>query len=150
MLVIVGDGDLRGQFEMQARELGIADRVHFVGKVAHSKLGPIYSASDILVLPSFPPESFGVVLLEAMACGRPVVAHDIPGVRSVVSDGEDGFLAHPGQTGDLQAKLQILLNDHSRRREMGLRGRAKVEECYAWSGIIPRLEKLYELACGDC
>lgn len=89
-------------------------------------------------------EAFGVVLLEAMACGKPVIASNLPGVRSVVSAGEDGLLVRPGDIDDLAEKTQMLLDDPQRRREMGERGRDKVEEKYAWPKIIPRLVQVYE------
>jgi len=79
-----------------------------------------------------------------MACGKPVIASNLPGVRSVVSDGEDGLLVRPGDVEDLAEKIQMLLDDPQRRREMGERGRDKVEEKYAWPKIIPRLVRVYE------
>jgi glycosyltransferase involved in cell wall biosynthesis len=149
VLLIVGDGDLREHFGALADELRIAHRVCFVGAVPHRLLGPYYASASFLVLPSFPPESFGVVLIEAMACGKPVVASDLPGVRSVVSDGQDGLLVRPGDAGDLAAKMQQLLCDPGRRQEMGRQGRVKVETKYAWSQIIPRLEQVYQTALAE-
>ncbi len=146
VLMVVGDGDLKGEFVALADRLGLSDRVRFVGTVPHERVPAFYAAADVVVLPSFPPESFGMVLIEAMACGKPVVAHAIPGVRSVVRDGEDGLLARPGDVADLAAKIQALLDDPDRRREMGGRGRTKVEERYAWPRIIPRLVQVYEEA----
>ena len=87
-----------------------------------------------------------MVVIEGMACGRAVVAHDIPGVRSVISDGEDGLLVRPGDPRDLAAAMGGLLRDPQRRRVMGERGRAKVEERYDWSRIIQRLEDVYQAA----
>lgn len=149
MLLIVGDGDLKVRYEQLARELEVAARVRFVGAKSHEELPSYYAAADLVVLPSFPPESFGVVLIEAMACGKPIVASNIPGVRSVVCDGENGLLVRPGDSDDLTNKLQQLLADASRGREMGARGRARVEERYAWSVIIPRLGKIYEEVVGQ-
>lgn len=143
-LMLVGDGDLRPSLEVLAEKLGVAPRVRFVGAVPHRDLPPFYAASDLVVLPSFPPESFGMVLIEAMACGRPVLAHDISGVRTVVCNGEDGLLARPGDTDDLLEKMRALLDDPRRRRMMGMRGRAKVQERYAWARIIPRLLEVYQ------
>jgi len=91
-------------------------------------------------------EAFGVVLLEAMACGKPVIASNLPGVRTVVSDGEDGMLVRPRDVDDLAEKMQMLLDDPQQRREMGERGRAKVEARYAWPRIIPRLVQAYQEA----
>ena len=143
VLVLVGEGELKKQYMALADELNIGSRTCFVGAKTPDELGLYYAAADVVILPSSS-ESFGLVLIEAMACGRPVVAHDIPGVRTVVSDGQDGLLTRPGDIDDLVAKMQTLLDDPQRRREMGERGRAKVEAKYTWSEITPLLVKMYE------
>lgn len=142
-LMIVGDGDRKTHFIQVAEECGVAQLVAFVGNIPNEQLYAYYSAADLVVLPSFPPESFGIVLLEAMACGRPVIAHDIPGVRTVIADGQDGLLAIPGDMDDLAAKMLQLLKDPVLSAAMGERGRAKVQERYAWERIAERLETLY-------
>jgi glycosyltransferase involved in cell wall biosynthesis len=144
MLMLVGDGDLKEQFMQQAAGLGIAERTRFVGKVSNSDLPDYYAAADLAVLPSSPPESFGMVLIEAMACGKPVIASNLPGVRAVVSNNVDGLLLQPGNIPELTDKIDQLLRDPERRREMGMRGRQKVEAKYAWSVIIPNLTQVYE------
>jgi glycosyltransferase involved in cell wall biosynthesis len=93
-------------------------------------------------------EAFGVVLLEAMACAKPVIASDLPGVRSVVSDGVDGMLVRPGDASDLAAKVQMLLDNPQQQHEMGERGRNKVDSTYDWPKIIPRLVQVYEQVLG--
>jgi glycosyltransferase involved in cell wall biosynthesis len=143
VLVLVGDGDLRRRHEQQARELGLGGRVSFAGSRGHDELPGLYAAADLVVLPSFPPESFGVVLIEAMACGKPVVANGIPGVRSVVKDGENGLLARAGDVLDLSAKLQMLLDDPPRRQRMGELGRKRAEETYAWPQVVFQLALVY-------
>ena len=145
VLVIVGDGELRADFSRLTVRLGVADRVCFACAVPHTQLPPYYAAADVLVLPSYPPESFGLVLLEAMACGKPVIASNLPGVRKVVSDGQDGLLVRPADADDLVEKIGMLLDDPQRRREMGERGRAKVEAKYAWPKVIDKLEAVYDL-----
>lgn len=148
-LLVVGDGDLRTAYEDQSRQLGLEARVTFCGRVPDVDLPAHYAACDLLVLPSTTMgEAFGVVLLEAMACARPVVASDLPGVRTVVSDGQDGLLVEPGDVEDLAANLHVLLDNPSRRAEMGTRGRAKAEAKYGWDRIIPRLVKVYEQVLG--
>ncbi len=143
-LLIVGGGDREGTFAALAAGLGISERVVFAGAVPHAQLPLYYAAADVVALPSTPPESFGMVLVEAMACGKPVIASNLPGVRSVVSDGEDGLLVRPGDPSDLVEKTRALLDAPRRRQEMGERGRVKVEERYAWPKIIPRLARVYE------
>ena len=143
LLLIVGDGDLRQQFKQLAALSGVADRVIFTGTVPNEELPPYYAAADIFVLPSFPPESFGIVLIEAMACGMPVIAHDIPGVRSVVTDGEDGFLVQPGSSDALTDKIYLLLDNPFLRNEMGKQGQEEVEAKYGWPKIVLKLSALY-------
>jgi glycosyltransferase involved in cell wall biosynthesis len=149
-VLLVGDGNLRPGYQQQAAQLGLGNRAIFCGRVSDAELPAHYACSDLLVLPSTTMgEAFGVVLLEAMACAKPVIASNLPGVRSVVSAGQDGLLVQPGDVPDLAAKMQALLDDAQRRHEMGQRGCAKVEERYAWPKIIPRLVQVYEEVLGS-
>jgi len=143
-LMIVGDGDMRTTYEQISRDLGIEAQTRFLGKVVNEGLPAVYNAADVVVLPSQLQESFGMVLIEAMACAKPVIASDIPGVRSVVTDRVDGLLVRPGDCADLAEKLASLLENEAQRQAMGAKGRAKVEAKYSWSGIITKLEQLYE------
>jgi glycosyltransferase involved in cell wall biosynthesis len=150
-LLIIGRGDLRPQYQAQAATLGIKDRVCFDDAVTDAELPAHYRLADVLVLPSTTRgEAFGVVLLEAMAGAAPVVASDLPGVRSVVTRTGGGLLTPPGDAKALAAALRLLLSDERLRRDMGQRGRAGVEHLYAWPKIIDELEALYRRAlAGD-
>lgn len=149
-LLVVGEGNLRPAYQQQAAALGLQDQVTFCGRVPDEELPGHYALCDCLVLPSTTMgEAFGVVLLEAMASGKPVVASNLPGVRSAVSDGVDGLLASPCDPSDLAEKLEALLGDPAWRREMGCRGRAKVETRYAWPAILPRLVRVYEAVLAE-
>ena len=101
-----------------------------------------------MVLPSLAVESFGIVLIEAMACRKPVIAANLPGVRSVVTDSQDGFLVPPGDTAAMASRIRHLIDDPRLRDKMGASGRAKVEDRYAWAKIIPRLVRVYEEVLG--
>ena len=144
LLMIVGDGDLRQQFEQLAALSGVADRVIFTGVVPNEELPPYYTAADIFVLPSFPPESFGIVLIEAMACGLPVIAHDIPGVRSVVDDKGNGLLIQPGNKAALVKSIEYLLADPEIRKDIGINAREKAEAKYTWSNATSKLVDIYD------
>ena len=145
-LVIAGDGDWKTKYQELAKTFGMDQRTHFLGWVAHHDLPAVYAASDVVVLPSQLQESFGMVLIEAMACGKPVIASDLPGVRTVVRNGETGWLCQPGNSDDLVDKIRCALGDSERQHTMGARGRAHVEAHYAWPKVIDRLEAVYASA----
>jgi glycosyltransferase involved in cell wall biosynthesis len=117
-LVLVGDGDMRPEYERESQRLGLDRQVVFAGRVPEDALVALYRAADVLVLPSTSgDEAFGVVLIEAMACGSPVIASRLPGVRSVV-DEETGVLVPPGDVNALAAELKALVADPDRRSRM--------------------------------
>ena len=143
-LLVVGDGDLREKYWEDARALGLSGRVIFCGRVSDEALPAHYALADVQVLPSTTMgEAFGVVLLEAMATGKPVIASRLPGVRTVVSEGEDGYLCTPGDVDDLVRCLRLILDDPAKSARMGAAGRAKVEAVYdvRFGGV--RLERAY-------
>ncbi len=143
-LLIIGEGDLKPYYIKLAKDLGILNKVIFAGKVSNHDLPSYYNLSDIFVLPSVDKsEAFGIVLLEAMACARPAIASDLPGVRTVVDDKKTGLLVKPGNTNDLTEKLKYLLENNEERQKFGLAARKKVEEVYNWEKIIEQLEKIY-------
>lgn len=144
VLTIVGSGDLKDQYAAQAEQLGIASRICFAGKVSDQELAKHYQEASVLVLPSINQgEAFGLVLLEAMSSGRPVVASNLPGVRGVFADQAEGLLAEPGNADDLAAKLARILSDDALAEAMGKAARQKAEDVYGWPGIAALLEKAY-------
>lgn len=148
-LLVVGRGDLRPQYQAQAAALGIMERVCFDDGVADAELPAHHRLADVLVLPSTTRgEAFGVVLLEAMAGGVPVVASDLPGVRSVVTSTDGGLLAPAGDADATAAALRLLLTDERLRQDMGRRGQAAVGRLYAWPRVIDELEAIYRRALG--
>jgi len=147
-LLIVGDGDLLQDYRRQAVQLGLAERVAFAGAIAHDELPAYFRSAELTVLPSSPPESFGLVLVESLACDTPVVASDIPGVRTVVDHGSDGFLVRPHDPQALAGAIARVVSDEGARREMGRRGRAKVEARYDWRSIGAQLEAIYRQILG--
>lgn len=148
--VIVGDGDLRLSFEARARELGIADRVIFAGAVSEDELADHYRLGDVFAFPSVDrSEAFGIAALEALSCGVPAVASDLPGVRTVVRDGDTGLLAPPGSASALAHRLREMLGDETARRAMGEAGRRMALMEYSeerraerWKGILAELRLL--------
>jgi glycosyltransferase involved in cell wall biosynthesis len=143
-LILAGDGDKMEDYRVQAVDRNLENQVHFLGRVTHRELPGVYAAADMVVLPSHLQESFGMILIEGMACGKPVIASNLPGVRTVVDDGLDGLLVRAGDGPDLARKLDMMLQiSPESRQEMGLAGRRKVEARYSWENIAISLEKIY-------
>jgi len=140
---IVGDGDLKPQYEKQTKELNINDKVEFLGKVPDEELPKVYQQADLFVLPSINKnEAFGLVLLEAMACGVPIIASDLPGVRTVFENGKQGLLAKPADSEDLKNKIEKILADEEKRKEMGKEARILALEKYSWQEVSKKLNKI--------
>lgn len=149
-LLVVGQGDMQAEYRRRAAALGLASQVHFPGFVPDDELPAYYRLADATVLPSTTAgEAFGLVLLESLACGTSVVASALPGVRTVVADGEDGLLVLPGSHEALAAQLGRLLSlSPARRQAMGAAGRSRVEQKYAWTRIGDQLDELYHQVAG--
>lgn len=143
-LVLVGPDELPGAWRARIEGLGVADRVRVAGRVGPDELPSYYAACDIFALPSVSRlEAFGLVLVEALASGRPVVASDLPGVREVFTPGETGLLTEPFNARDLAEKMGRLFSDETLRRKMGERARRLAQERYSWAVIGGRIEALY-------
>jgi len=142
-LIVVGDGAARPALEAAARSPSVD--AEFVGAVADADLPAYFQWADIVCSPSTGGESFGMVLLEALACGTPIVATRIDGYRAVVGDAGCGRLVPPGDAEALSAALSELLDNDEERRRCGARGLI-VARAYDWSVIARRLESIYEAA----
>jgi glycosyltransferase involved in cell wall biosynthesis len=146
-VVVAGGGELLADFKARASERGVGDRVHFLGAVPHPELPDVLRAANLFLLTTEPPESFGIVLIEAMATGLPVVATDYPGVRAVVVEGENGLLAPRGDTAAVAARLrEVVAAGRNGRAEMGAAGRARAEAEWNWPRLLDRMDEAYEEA----
>ncbi len=142
-LKIVGDGNLRLKYEELAQKLKIDKRIEFAGKLSDKDLIHALQNADLFVLPSINSnEAFGIVLIEALACGVPVIASNLPGVRSVFSDHVQGLLCEPGSSDDLKKKLEFIFNNEEMRRVMSLAARRLAEEKYDLNKMKASLELL--------
>ena len=139
-LLMVGDGPERGRAEWAAREAGLERKVHFLGK--QDSIGQWIGTSDLLLLPSLT-ESFGLVALEAMACGVPVVASRVGGLPEVVTDGEEGFLVEPGDIPGMARRALEILTRETLAERMAQNGRRKALERFCAARIIPMYEAHY-------
>ena len=142
-LSIVGDGPLRQALEAQAACLG--DRVRFLGSLPDADVVAHMHACDVFVLPSVThAETFGMVQLEAMSCGKPVVSTNVKsGVPWVNRDGETGLIVEPGDAEGLAAALARLLGDDALAARLGRAGRARVEREFTLAGMAQSTAALY-------
>ncbi len=144
LLVVGGDAkDLRRKRDLQklAREIGVAGNVVFADAVPHSELPGVYNAADVCVVPSYY-ESFGLVALEAMACGVPVVASRVGGLKETVQDGRTGYLVPWRCPEPFAERLDLLLTNESLRRTLGREARAAAER-FRWPEIAAQVETVY-------
>ena len=140
LFLIAGDGELRTELEGAARTLGISGRVRFLGW--RRDLETIYGATDVLLLTSRN-EGTPVALIESLAAGVPGVSTDVGGVRDVIESEAIGLLAPSGDPQALAAHVESLLNEPSRRRDMGERGRAHVMARYGIDRLVDDIDRLY-------
>ena len=140
-LVLVGDGVLRKSIEKQVAEEGLGGRVRFMG--FRMDVVRIMKSSDICVLPSIS-EQFGLVAVEAMACGKALACSDVPGLREVV--GDSGLLFDPNDPGDIAEKINELINDETVRSRLVARGLRRAEE-FGVEKMVERHMELYGRLC---
>jgi phosphatidylinositol alpha-mannosyltransferase len=143
-LLVVGDSYLRTRLEASV-PASIRDHVRFLGHVPSEDLPRWYATGDLFVSPASGNESFGIVLLEAMASGCPVVASDIPGYRSVVIPGLNGMVFPAGNSAALADVLVRLIGDPERRSVLASKGRTRALE-FAWPRVTDQIEAVYREA----
>jgi rhamnosyl/mannosyltransferase len=148
--LIAGDGPLGDALAAEAARLGVGDQVVFLGRVSEADLKALYHACDVFVLPSVErSEAFGIVQLEAMACGRPVVNTRLDSAVPHVSlDGLTGLTVPPGDPAALAAALRALLDDPARRAAMGAAGRQRVRENFSAELMARRTLEVYRDVVG--
>jgi phosphatidylinositol alpha-mannosyltransferase len=140
-LLVIGDSYLRTRLESMVPATA-RDHVHFIGHVPSDDLPRWYATGDVFVSPALSHESFGIVLLEALASGRPVVASDIPGYRSVLEPEEHASMFPPADVPALAEAVVRLVNDQEQRSDLARRGRLRALE-FAWPKVTERIEAVY-------
>ena len=146
MLVIVGDGPLRAQLEEQAKPLG--DKVQFLGAKTHDQLAEIYASADVFAAPSVQAkdgdvEGFGLVFLEAMASGLPVVASRSGGIPYLVHDGENGLLVEPGNVEELAGAIRKMISMEDLRNVVCANGMERIQN-FTYTSVGKKYIKLLE------
>lgn len=144
-LILVGEGPERLFVQQLVKELKLTGHVHFLGQQDY--LEQLMACADLFVLPS-EQESFGLVALEAHACGVPVIGTRVGGMPELVRDGETGFLVPVGEIGAMVDKAALLLSDEEMLRSFRLRARALAVEHFRREAIIPQYEALYREVLG--
>lgn len=143
-LKIVGEGDLLSDYQNQVKQLKIEKQVEFLGKLSGDELIKNLQSADALILPSINKnEAFGIVLIEALACGVPVIASDLPGVRKVFEDKKEGLLFEPKNPVDLNIKLDFLAQNEKKRKEMAKEARKLAERKYDLIKMKQSYENLF-------
>lgn len=144
--IIGGKGEGLSGYEKTAENLKIKENTIFLNNLHYADLDEYYKKASIVVLPSMCPESFGLVGIEAMSFGKPVIAFDVGGPREWLVDGETGFLVTRGNVRDLAEKISWLLDNKSLAREMGEKGKERVENHYRKEAHLKRLIAVYKEA----
>ncbi len=139
---IVGSGPCENELKKLVKELDIEENIKFLGFISGKEKYSYYTSADICVFPSRH-EAFGITLLEAMACGKPVVASNVGGIPYVVEDGKTGLLFEGGNVEDLAEKVIALLNDEKLRDKMGKAGRERVKD-FTWDKIAEQTVSVYK------
>ena len=148
LLHVVGDGPERGRLEARATALGISERVRFTGTVSEQQLVEHLTRCDALVLPAVvdakgDTEGLGVVLIEAMSYGKPVIGSAVGGIVDVVQHERNGLLVPSADAGALAEAISTLVDDPARAQVLGRRGREDVKLRFSWPAITDRLVTLY-------
>lgn len=147
-LVLVGRGDMIPEYKEKAKALSISDKVIFTGFLEENELIKYYQSSDVVVLPSTTiQEGFGMTLIEGSACGKPVVASAIGGMKYLVRDGIDGFTVPPKDEKALAKAITRILCNERMAKDMGVAGRQKAEQ-YDWKIITDRAEAVLKEVVG--
>lgn len=148
--LIVGDGAYRKELEDLAKALGVRERVILAGQVSHQSLPEIYALSDVFIMPSRAQlescdvEGFGIVFLEAGACGKPVIAGRSGGVEDAVLDGTTGILVNPVDVAEVASALTRVLSDAALAGTLGRQGRERVAREFTWESIAGRIRRVLE------
>jgi phosphatidylinositol alpha-1,6-mannosyltransferase len=145
LYVIVGDGPFRPALEALAEQLGVASSVRFAGRVDSAALPAFYRLCDVFVMPSrlraehHDVEGFGIVYIEAGACGKPVVGGLSGGTEDAIAEGETGLLVDPGDANALAAALARILEDPGFARTLGENARRRAAAEFTWAAFAGKL-----------
>jgi glycosyltransferase involved in cell wall biosynthesis len=141
-LTIVGEGQQKEALTALTRALGIEEHVKFEGFVPYSNMPSYYKRSDIFCFPTLG-EPFGKAVIEAMACGKPVIATNVGGPAEIIQDEVDGLLVPPSNPEAIALQITRLIEDKNERRRLGERARETAVNRFSWSTIAEKYHQLY-------
>jgi glycosyltransferase involved in cell wall biosynthesis len=142
LYIVAGEGHYRKTLESMADHLGIADQVLFLGK--RSDIQAVIAASDIVVVPSVWEEAFGLIIAEAMACARPIIASNIGGIPELIETGISGITVKPGDAEELAKALDRLIENPGLRQFMGQAGLQKATREFELGNYVKQLADIYD------
>jgi phosphatidyl-myo-inositol dimannoside synthase len=142
-LVAVGEGTDLPRLQSLARESPASERIHFLPFIAHDQLRNAYGHCTVFAMPSRG-EGFGLVFIEAMACGKPVIGGNHGGTPGVIDDGVNGYLVRYGDVGQLVDRLTRLLNDDALRKSMGAQALAKAQRDFSFARFSAELSAIFD------
>jgi len=144
-LLVIGNVDYIAHYKKLAGESGIGNRIKFTGFVPDEELPKYYNQSNVVVLPSYNrAEGFGIVLVEAQACGRPVIGTTVGGIPSAIKDGETGMLVPPKNPQALAQAIIKLLTDKELAKKLGESGYKRAREEFSWEKSAERNYEIYQ------
>jgi glycosyltransferase involved in cell wall biosynthesis len=149
-VVMIGNGDEKAAWQQLATDLGVDGQVRWVGTVPKNQIGVYYNAADLLVMPSVskPADGLNVCVLDAMSCGKPVVASNVAGNPLVVIDGESGLIVPEQDPAALASALARLADDHLMRTRMGAAARRRIDEELGWPHLALRYVAHFQRLAG--
>lgn len=142
-LYVVGKGPLESTVRKLVVTLNLKDACQFFGYVSRENLPRYYASADVYLSPALGGEAQGIVLLEAMACAKAVVASDISGYREVIENGKNGLLAQPTSADDFAQKVNLILTDQKLKLSLQQNARNRAEK-YSWPNIVKKIEAYYQ------
>jgi len=141
--LVVGEGPEREVLQRLADQAGVRQRVHFAGRVAHASLPGVLAQADVFLQPTTGEEAFGISVVEAMACGLPVLASQSGGLPEIVQDGVTGRLLARGDVAAWREAIAALAGDEALRRRLGMAGRERARTEFTWAANAARLESVF-------
>ncbi len=146
VLLICGEGELLQKLRLMINDLGLNDKVIFVGKVSNDVLPKYYAISDVCVIPSLF-ESLGMVALEAMSMGKPVIASNVGGLPEIIEHNNNGLLVEPGDSSSLAESITKVLSDKNLADRLGLNARRKAVSCFSINNMLQQTANVYKFVC---